>query len=228
LNSFSKPTTVEGFIDLFLYCAVAGLVIWWSEKGNPEFDDDLRKGYPDALEHALVTSSSTGYGHRVAKKPLGRWVQALTIIIGIAFFGNFCGLLAADYTAEKMGSSIGSVEDLRGKKVCALDGTTTVPFLRKLGISVTPVTEEDGGIAEARELVLNGDMDAFVTDSPIVLEIVKEDGRFASPGGMFDAQKYGFALQKGSPLKEDIKMALLQLMESGRYAEIVDKWLGKS
>jgi ABC-type amino acid transport substrate-binding protein len=54
----------------------------------------------------------------------------------------------------------------------------------------------------------------------------KGKGRVKVVGLVFQEQNYGIALQVKSPLREEINIALLRLVENGVYKEIHDKWFG--
>ena len=54
----------------------------------------------------------------------------------------------------------------------------------------------------------------------------KGKGKVEVVGLIFQEQSYGIALQVDSPLREQINIALLKLVESGIYKEIHDRWFG--
>ncbi len=71
-------------------------------------------------------------------------------------------------------------------------------------------------------------MDAVVYDAPVLQHFASQrgKGKVKVVGLIFQEQSYGIALQIDSPLREEINIALLRLVESGIYKEIHDKWFG--
>ena len=66
---------------------------------------------------------------------------------------------------------------------------------------------------------------AMAVDEALARELVKS-GKVKVVGLLFEEQNYGIALQVSSPYREKINIALLKLIESGAYQEIVDRWFG--
>ena len=117
--------------------------------------------------------------------------------------------------------AIQSIDDLKGKTVITQTGTPAVDELEKLGADV----KEVDSIGQACDWLLLERGDALVFDSPVIMEYVKQyPDKVETVGGLFARQYYGFALQKDSPLREDINKELLRMRESGEYQEIYDKW----
>jgi len=52
-------------------------------------------------------------------------------------------------------------------------------------------------------------------------------GKARVVGPVFERQSYGIALKTNSPYREQINLALLQLVEDGTYEKIRQKWFGK-
>lgn len=80
------------------------------------------------------------------------------------------------------------------------------------------------GQPEATNAVINGQADAFSADSPVTGDaVVKSNGELEEIGELFDAAPYGFAVQKGSGMAEEVQKALQALMDDGTYLEILTK-----
>ncbi len=75
--------------------------------------------------------------------------------------------------------------------------------------------------------VILGRVDALSADSPPVTAyaIERSDGRLATAGDVFDAAPYGFVVAKGSPpLGPVLQQAVQELIDSGVYAQIAERW----
>jgi ABC-type amino acid transport substrate-binding protein len=212
---------------LFLF--IFAHVIWYLEKDdNPDNDvnginDNYFPGIFEAIYFCIVTCSTVGYGDYTPKKWPGRIIVIALIFAGIIAFCNFTALLSSEYTTEKI-ASIKSVEDLKGKTVITQKDTPATHELEKLGAKVKEVDT----ISQACDWLLLERGDALVFDSPIIMEYAKQyPDKVEVVGDVFAKQYYGFALQKDSPLREDINEQLLKLRESGEYQKIYNKWFKK-
>jgi polar amino acid transport system substrate-binding protein len=148
----------------------------------------------------------------------------LLIFFGIAFACNVTALFAADYTASSLEANIDDIEDLRGKKVCTVEDTVTMDYLKEWGAIAVPYKSFE----EAVDGMLRGEGDAAVFDTPVVRYYTKNEGAskvFLVPG-IFHPEYYGFAFPEGSPLREKVNQALLDIREreAQSYAEIYKKW----
>lgn len=86
-------------------------------------------------------------------------------------------------------------------------------------------------IEDAYQKLEQNAIDAVVFDAPAIAYYVKNAeanaSRAAVVGELFEKQKYGIALQSGSPLREQINQAILKLRESGFYDALYQKWFGE-
>jgi ABC-type amino acid transport substrate-binding protein/predicted Ser/Thr protein kinase len=73
--------------------------------------------------------------------------------------------------------------------------------------------------------LVNGDVDAMSADSPVTGDAIKNSGgALEAAGGIFEATPYGWPVAKGSPLAESLRQALMHLIATGEYREIMNKW----
>lgn len=123
--------------------------------------------------------------------------------------------------------SIKDVEDLKGKVVATKQGTTSFNYASKLeGLKeVRPFPNIDQAYMELEK----GSADAVIYDSPNVLYYIKTKGKgkVKTVGDLLQAESYGIAFPKGSPLRDKVDQALGQLMEDGTYEKLYVKWFGQ-
>ena len=224
ITSMISPQVLEGFLCLFVFNLIFAHIIWLIERGkNPEIQREYLSGIFSSFYFSNVTTATVGYGDISAKRIFGRVTTILLIWTGIAFFANITGLLSAKYTVEQLDYAINSPDDLKGKNVATIDGTTSVDALDKLGANVVAVKKDN----EMYELLLNGDVDAVVYDSPNLLYYAKKNPEKAAiVGGLFDRQYYGIVFQTGSKLVEEFNIVLLALAENGFLEELNKKYFG--
>ena len=118
-------------------------------------------------------------------------------------------------------------EDLEGKKVCSVTGST----------SIKTVEEEYGAspagfdlYSECVDQLTNGSVDAVTTDGAILLGYAAEDpDALKVVGEPFSEERYGIGYSKDAPeLCEFLNETITTAFESGDFEKAFDATLGKS
>ncbi|XP_075225363.1 glutamate receptor ionotropic, kainate 2-like isoform X2 [Lycorma delicatula] len=71
--------------------------------------------------------------------------------------------------------------------------------------------------------VLEGNY-AFLMESTMLDYIVQRDCNLTQIGGLLDTKGYGIATPMGSPWRDKISLAILELQEKGEIQTLYDKW----
>jgi ABC-type amino acid transport substrate-binding protein len=214
---------------LLIMIFIAGHIIWLvertSEKKQTTFKHNYFPGVFEGMYWALITASTIGYGDKVPKRWVGRILAAVLILIFLPLFGYFIAELSSDLTIQQLQSNINGPNDLWGKQVAVVEGTTSEDYMRKMHVYISAYKKVEDAV-QALELDL---VDAVVYDAPNLLYYAKGEGKdkFTVVGKIFEPQDYGIAVPQGSPLREKINRALLTLLESDELEGIQQKWFGK-
>ena len=86
-------------------------------------------------------------------------------------------------------------------------------------------------IDDAYRLMEEGDVEAVVFDAPVLRFHVSREGVGAvtTVGPVFEKVQYGLMISENdTELRERVDLALLDVMESGLYRQIHDRWFGSS
>lgn len=212
-----------GLGTLFLIMIIIGHITWLVERNtNPDFPSSYVKGIWEGLWWAAATVTTVGYGDKTVKDKWGRLIGIFWMFAGLFLIANFTAFVTAETTASRLQTSISSVDDLPGKKVVTVSGTTSAQYLRDERISFRGVETID----EAYELLQNEEAEAIVYDAPVLQYYAATSGRsdLRVVGSIFNAEFYGIALPTDSPHKELINKALLEIIENGTLAELITKW----
>nr|QGW50273.1 gustatory receptor 18 [Chouioia cunea] len=155
-----------------------------------------------------------------------------TLIIISSYTAN----LAAFLTVERMITPIENAEDLASQTDISygtLESGSTMTFFRDSMIetykkmwrfmenkkpSVFVPTYEEG-----IKRVLQGNY-AFLMESTMLDYIVQRDCNLTQIGGLLDSKGYGIATPMGSPWRDKISLAILELQEKGEIQILYDKW----
>lgn len=76
---------------------------------------------------------------------------------------------------------------------------------------------------EGIQRVLQGNY-AFLMESTMLDYAVQRDCNLTQIGGLLDSKGYGIATPKGSPWRDKISLAILELQEKGVIQILYDKW----
>ncbi|WP_027408090.1 basic amino acid ABC transporter substrate-binding protein [Anoxybacteroides tepidamans] len=130
----------------------------------------------------------------------------------------------------KEDSPIKNALDLKGKVVGVQNGTTGQAAVEKLlGAENKNIKKFENTVVAIMDL-LNGGVEAVVTDNAVANEYVKNNPdkklKTIEDPTNFESEFYGFMFPKGSDLKPKVDAAIKKVIESGKYAEIYKKWFG--
>ena len=123
-------------------------------------------------------------------------------------------------------SGIEGPEDLAGKTVCTVAGstyeTTIVPELAE-GIKIQSVD----AYSDCVELLQNGAVDAEVTDDIILAGQKANDDEIQLVGDDLTTDPYGIGIPDGqTDMQEFINEILTETFEDGRWQDLYDQWVG--
>jgi ABC-type amino acid transport substrate-binding protein len=133
----------------------------------------------------------------------------------------------------KLSSNFATLQDLAGKKIGVIPGTTTEAalsnVLQKTSITaqVVPVTDHRGGLAALE----SGAIDGYASDRVILIGLAAtatNPGQFAIAEQYLSYEPYGFMLRRGdSAFRLAVNRVLASLYRSGEIRAIYGRWFGK-
>jgi len=133
----------------------------------------------------------------------------------------------------KLGGSIATLQDLAGKKIGVVPGTTTDGAIRSVlqRVSVTAqivtITDHRGGLAALE----SGAIDAYASDRVILIGLAataKDPGQFAIAEQYLSYEPYAFMLRRGdAPFRLAVNRVLSSLYRSGDIVQIYGRWFGR-
>lgn len=232
-SSFSLISTIVSWelffaiIGAFGVLLAGGMLMWRLERNHQDyFDKPAHEAMFPAFWWALNLVVNGGFEERVPRTPFGRIFGVLLVISSLFVVSIFVARITAAMTISAIESSVSSVNDLYGKRVGKVAGSTAEAFLQNRDLNGYALND----LSDVLRAFEDGDLDAVVFDSPILAYYVKTDGaRFGQLAGpTFQHENYGIALPSGSELVEPINQALLELREDGTYAQIYRKWFGEN
>jgi polar amino acid transport system substrate-binding protein len=130
--------------------------------------------------------------------------------------------------AVKTGSSYTSYADLKGKTVGAKNGTSSYSFLEEHAAEYGYTLKAFDEASTMYDSLNSGSIDALMDDEAVLRYAIQQGRKFDTPIPGEPSGEYGFAVNKGAnpELIEMFNNGLAALVESGKYDEIVQKYLG--
>jgi ABC-type amino acid transport substrate-binding protein len=223
--SWGDVLSAVGFVALLI--VIVAHVIWLIERGrNPDFPKDYLRGVGEGIWWAVVTVVTVGYGDRTPKRTFGRVVAMGWMFVGIFLIAQLTATITSRLTVESLQGQINGLNDLPGKRVVTVANTTADQFLSTHGIAHTTVPQ----IGDAYAQLGHDQADAVVYDAPILNYFASNagKGKVRLAGEMFKPEPYGIALPLGSPHREPINRAILEIFTDGTYQTLTQKWFGAS
>ena len=122
---------------------------------------------------------------------------------------------------------IGGPDDLAGKKVCSVTGSTPAENIRT-NYPKAELTEFDV-YSKCAEALKNGQVQAVTTDNVILLGLISQDEEsFELVGKPFTKEPYGIGLKKGdTEFRNFINDTLEKIVQDGRWLKAWDATAGK-
>ncbi|XP_028034358.1 glutamate receptor ionotropic, kainate 2 isoform X1 [Bombyx mandarina] len=155
-----------------------------------------------------------------------------TLIILSSYTAN----LAAFLTVDKTVLPIQSAADLAAQSTIqygTLNGGSTMSFFRDSNIDIYKRMWQQMSTASPPALVSSYEEGvrkvltenyAFLMESTMLDHRVQRDCNLTQIGGLLDSKGYGIATWKGSPWRDKISLAILELQEKGVIQILYDKW----
>ena len=232
-SNFSLVSTIVSWelffaiIGAFAILLAGGMLMWRLERADQEyFDRPAREAMFPAFWWALNLVVNGGFEERVPRTPFGRMFGVLLVISSLFVVSIFVARITSAMTISAIESSVSSVNDLYGKRVGTVAGSTAEAFLQNRDLKNRAMDD----LSDVLRAFESGDLEAVVFDAPILAYYVLTDGAIYGQlaGPTFQHESYGIALPSGSPLIEPINQSLLELREDGTYAELYRKWFGEN
>ncbi|KIC36360.1 glutamine ABC transporter substrate-binding protein [Leisingera sp. ANG-M7] len=209
----------------FLLLFGGGMMMWaFERRAQPYFDRPLKEAWFPSFWWALNLVVNGGFEERVPRTPIGRMFGVLLVISSLFIVSIFVAKITAVMTVEAISGSVNSVNDLYGRSVGTIGGSTAAGFLDRREIDYAAFEGLEGMLAafEASEIK------AVVFDAPVLKFYEQQGGHKYGQtiGQPFLRENYGLVFPAGSPLVEDVNQVLLTMQEDGSYDALYRKWFG--
>lgn len=223
LQVFLSPAMRQALLIVTLLVLIPAHIVWFVERNHDGGIIEHSSYFPGIFKAVWWAAGTLGaQADEMPRSALGRVVAIFWMFTGIAFVAYFTAIITASMTVQQLQGDIAGPNDLAGKRIATVAGSTSQKYLIERGLRV----REFAQFSEAAKAVEGGRVRAVVFDAPVLLFYAANGGKnkVSVVGPVFRKESYGIAFPPGSPWRRRVNYALLQLKESGKYDEIYEKW----
>ncbi|XP_016431292.1 glutamate receptor ionotropic, kainate 2 [Sinocyclocheilus rhinocerous] len=245
--SFLNPLSPDIWMYILLACLGVSCVLFVIARFSPYEWYNPHPCNPDSdvVENNFTLLNSFWFGvgalmrqgSELMPKALStRIVGGIWWFFTLIIISSYTANLAAFLTVERMESPIDSADDL-AKQTKILYGVVedgaTMTFFKKTKISTYDKMWEFmnsrrqsvivKSVEEGIHRVLTSDY-AFLMESTTIEFVTQRNCNLTQIGGLIDSKAYGVGTPMGSPYRDKITIAILQLQEEGKLHMMKEKW----
>jgi polar amino acid transport system substrate-binding protein len=165
-------------------------IVWFFERRHHTGLISTPSYFPGIFEACWWAAATLAtQADQMPKSVVGRMVAVMWMFAAVVFIAYFTAAVTSSLTVQRLREEIKGPEDLPGKRVASVTGSTSVQFLRQQNIEVADFKQ----IEEAYKALLDGQADAVVYDAPVLLYHVSHEGRgkVQVVGPIFRMESYG-------------------------------------
>ena len=203
---FKKSGTYVGFdVDVAKYVAkklgYSEDQIIWKEAPSKQREAMIQNGDVDMI---LATYSITDERKKA-----------------VSFAGPYF-VAGQDLLVRKDDNSINGPEDLNGKRLCSVTGSTSAATVKEKFASEVQLMEQPG-YAECATALFSGIVDAVTTDDIILAGLASASrGKLKVVGKPFTQEYYGVGIKKGdTALAKKINAAIAEMIKDGSWERAI-------
>ena len=211
---------------LILLSLTAGIIVWLLEaRGNPDmFGGGTVRGIGHGIWWAVVTLTTVGYGDKAPKTLGGRMVALVWMFASVILIAGFTAAITTSFTVGELQGKVRGLGDLPDVRVGSLSHSQALNFLTKRGIAVLPFENAKDGL----QAIVDKKIDAFVFNEAVLRNLVRTafPGRVQVLTTTFDRYYVSMAVPTGSPLREPLDRALLEVTATDDWLRLVELYMG--
>jgi ABC-type amino acid transport substrate-binding protein len=201
-----------------------GVLVWVLERRHTEhFAGDVKAGLATGVWWSALTLTQSRPEHGPKTLP-GRliavtWMAASVISIAVLTAG-----VTSHLTTKQLEGDVHNASDLLSVRAGAAAGTSAMSYLSSQHIKFSVYPDVSSGL----NAVKAGKLDAFVHDRPILYWLAENqyEDSIKVLDVTFYKQDYAIALPDNSPLHMPINRAILAIINSQEWRDLIKQYLG--
>jgi polar amino acid transport system substrate-binding protein len=212
---------------VLLMILIPAHLVWFFERRHPTGMLNHRSYFPGIFEACWWAAATLAtQADQMPRAALARITAVIWMFASVVFIAYFTATVTSSLTLQQLRGDINGPEDLPGKRVASVKGSTSTEFLQREHVDAT----EFASVEEAYKALQQGQMDAVVYDAPVLLYYASHEGKgkVQVVGSIFRKENYGIVFPSNSSYRKRVNEALLRIKENGTYDQLYKKWFGGS
>ncbi len=216
---------LQAVMVLILAAFCVGALLWALEHRHNENFAGFKKGLGSGVWWSATTMTKAGAAETAPTTLLGRTLAIAWMIASVIAIAIFTAAITSTLTKRELLGAVQGLDDLRDVRVGAVANSAGAAYLDRARITHRTFSAAEDGLKAVQE----NRIDAFVHDRPLLTWLVLRDhpNTLRMVDTSFDDQNYTVALPKGSPLRSDLDLALLDQIESEWWQQTLFQYIGK-
>jgi len=226
VSSFLSSAALPVLGIVFVIIAVIAHLVWFFERRHPSGILRDQSYYPGILEAGWWAASTLAtQADQMPRNALARIVAVIWMFASVVFIAYFTASVTSSLTLQQLRGDINGPDDLPGKRVASVRGSTSAEYLKQRHIVAT----EFSRVEEAFDALRHDQEDAIVYDAPILLFYASHEGngKVQPAGSIFRRESYGIVFPTNSRYRKPVNQALLHIKEDGTYDRLYKEWFGE-
>jgi polar amino acid transport system substrate-binding protein len=210
---------------VLLMILIPAHVVWFFERRHSSGLLTKRSYFPGIFETCWWAAATLAtQADQMPKSAAARVAAVIWMFTSVVFIAYFTASVTSSLTVQQLRGDIKGPEDLPGKRIATVRGSTSANYLEQHDIQFT----EFGRVEETYQALERGQADAVVYDAPVLLYYAAHEGKGKTQvvGTIFRKESYGIVFPSNSRYRKPINEALLLLKEKGVYDQLYKKWFG--
>ncbi|XP_031557000.1 glutamate receptor ionotropic, NMDA 1-like [Actinia tenebrosa] len=243
LDSFLRPFQINLWLLVLLSVHIVAVILYLLDRFSPFGRFKLAK--KDREETALNLSSAmwfswgvllnSGIGEGTPRSFSARVLGMVWAGFAMIIVASYTANLAAFLVLDRPKAVVSGIDDpnLRNPSdqftyATVANSSVDAYFRRQVELSSMYTFMEQYNVKTDKEgikKVKNGELSAFIWDSPFLYYEASNDCSLTTAGELFGRSGYGIGMPKGSPWSNEISLAILNFHESGVMEELETTWI---
>jgi len=226
-----KQVFTKGFLGTIgltvFVLSVFGILMWLAErkKNEAQFGGGYLGGVGNGFWWSAVTMTTVGYGDKYPVTFFGRAIALLWMFGGVFAISMFTASISSSLTVGQLESSVHGPADLAKVRVGTVEPSGGARYLKDRSLAFSPFANA----TEALRALERREVDAVVYEAPLLQYLLRDDfQRVTVLPGTFADHGYAFALRAGSPLRERLNLALLDIVASDSWGKLLAQYIGRA
>lgn len=229
MSKFMRLEILYSLCAFIANCFFWGAVIYFVERALARAEDKEQPNIQTLEQGTLAAfdaGTTIGYGRFFPITRLGNFIAVAAFFCGTIVVADVISTLTTEKIVNRLEGEINGPDDLKGKKVAVVAGTTSNQLIDEYNpLVVTPCDDFYKAVVELRL----GNVDAVLADDPTIRNYIKEHPDHGDiAGNTFHPEDYGIAFSNkvDVDLVKKFSIAIARLREGGKLALIEKHWYG--